>query len=754
MSIRSKLTIIFLAIALIPLLFVSALTFNNYKDSLKANRLLRLQDLAAFRADKIETHFTGLKTCIEILQNVYVIKKNLPVLARLADNPADSEFLEAKKTLDKVLQKTSSVLGVSDIMLADSESKIVYESNPGHGPKGFSSYVSEAGQKAFKEGKDKTYFSDFFLSDGHDNVPVVLVSAPVFDIDGVFTGIVAFEADMSPVYHFIQDAAGMGNTGEVLIGRKTGGQVVFLNPLRFDPEAPLNRKVSLGESIAEPLQKAAQGINGAGELIDYRGKKVIAAWRYIPSLNLGMVAKIDAEEAFSDVTKLKNWVLIILGIIFVLCGVMIFSIARSITRPIRNLSKGVDIVGGGNLDYKLAIDSRDEIGKFSRAFDKMTRDLKNLGIAKDAERKRLYEVLETLPVYVVLLSEDYHVPFANRFFRERFGESRGKRCFEYLFKRTEPCENCETYKVMKTNAPHHWEWTGPDKRDYDIYDFPFIDTDGSRMILETGIDITERKRAEEELNLHRDHLEALVEERTYEVRSKNEELLRSNENLEQFAYVASHDLQEPLRVMASYSQLLEKRYKDKFDADADDFIGFIVDAATRMQKLITDLLAYSRAGRDNAEMARIDCNEVLGKVVAAMSTTIESNGAGITYDNLPVVAGTEISFIQLFQNLVGNALKFRSSMPPVIHIGVGQNNNHWIFCVRDNGIGIEPQYKDRIFQIFQRLHSKHEYPGTGIGLSICKKIVENYGGKIWVESEAGKGSAFYFTLPRERRKSG
>jgi light-regulated signal transduction histidine kinase (bacteriophytochrome) len=232
-----------------------------------------------------------------------------------------------------------------------------------------------------------------------------------------------------------------------------------------------------------------------------------------------------------------------------------------------------------------------------------------------------------------------------------------------------------------------------------------------------------------------------------ERKQMDDEIKRSNESLEQFAYVASHDLQEPLRVMSNYSQLLEKRYKGKLDKDADDFIGFIVDAARRMQKLISDLLEYSRLGRKENPVTEVDSNKLVDNVIKNLSETIKSTGATVTHGNLPVVNIPESGFMQLFQNLIGNALKFHGKEPLKITISAEKKDTEWKFGVHDNGIGIEPQYKDRIFQIFQRLHSLHEYPGTGIGLAICKKIVENHGGRIWVESEAGKGSTFYFTIP-------
>ena len=226
----------------------------------------------------------------------------------------------------------------------------------------------------------------------------------------------------------------------------------------------------------------------------------------------------------------------------------------------------------------------------------------------------------------------------------------------------------------------------------------------------------------------------------------NQELARSNAELEQFAYVASHDLQAPLATIASYAQLLEKRYKDQLDSKASKFIDNIVHGCTRMQTLIDDLLEYSRVGRSRKPFQLTDCNHAVEQALANLQGAIRETQAVVTVSELPAVMGDISQLVQLFQNLVGNSIKYRHDAPPVVHITACKQEKDWLFSVSDNGIGIATQHQARIFQIFQRLHTQKEYSGTGIGLAICQKIVERHGGYIWVESKPGQGSTFYFTV--------
>jgi PAS domain S-box-containing protein len=265
---------------------------------------------------------------------------------------------------------------------------------------------------------------------------------------------------------------------------------------------------------------------------------------------------------------------------------------------------------------------------------------------------------------------------------------------------------------------------------------PYHDADG-KIIGTIGIsrEITERKKAEQ-------HLVKMVDE-----------LKHSNEELQQFAYVASHDLQEPLRMVASYTQLLAKRYKGRLDSEADEFIAYAVDGSNRMQGLIQDLLAYSRAGTNGKALHEISSEKALNEALSNLRATIQESSAVVTNDPLPAILTDDTQLTQVFQNLVGNAIKYRRAEVPRVHVSATKNGGKdWIFSVRDNGLGIAPQYFDRIFVLFKRLHGREDFKGTGIGLTICKKIVERLGGRIWLESQPEKGSTFYFTLPERDGK--
>ncbi len=258
---------------------------------------------------------------------------------------------------------------------------------------------------------------------------------------------------------------------------------------------------------------------------------------------------------------------------------------------------------------------------------------------------------------------------------------------------------------------------------------------------ELQVEIAERRHAEQALREHRDKLEDLVAQRTAELK-------RSNMELEEFAYVASHDLQEPLRKVRSFTELFATKFGDQIDEDGRRYINYVVDGAERMQGLIQDLLTYSRVGRAELEQIDGDIGSIVDDVLVQIEQTVKDAGAIVTRDHLPTLPVNPRQIGMLIQNLLTNAIKFRGPEPPCIHISADEHDGEWRFAVKDNGIGIKPEHFTRVFQIFQRLHGRSQYPGTGIGLAICKRVIERHGGRIWIESTAGEGSTFTFTLPK------
>jgi PAS domain S-box-containing protein len=547
MSIRSKLTILFLSIASIPFLLVSMVTYTNFKNSLETNRLEQLKDLTVFRAERIEAYFAGLKADMTLAQSSYNTRENLPVLTRLADHTDNPEYIAASKTLNEQLRRMQSVAAMADILLIGPNCKAAYSNRPSHKAIDFSKGTAIE-RKAFEKGKTGVYFSDVYFDETEDKRFEMLITAPDTGLDGAFVGVIVFEVDMTPIYNLIQDRTGLGSTGEVLVAEKAGNQVIFLNPLRHDSAAALKRKVTLGEVTGFPIQQAVQGRTGAGRAIDYRGKQVVAAWRYIPSLNWGIVAKIDEQEAFSDVTNLRNLVVIILIIVFVLSSIMAFSIAQSISLPIKKLTIGAEIIGRGNLDYRVGTTMKDEIGKLSRSFDKMTHDLKTTIASRDelnrevAERKKTEDALrrakeewertfDSVPDQIVIMDCGHKIVRVNNAFAKQIGrtpeEFVGRYCYQVVHGTDAPPLLCPHELMLKDKRGHsaeiHEKSLGGD---FLISVTPLFDHDGKMFgSVHVARDITEQKAAEEGLKRAGEELEKKVHLRTAELKAANE-LLR------------------------------------------------------------------------------------------------------------------------------------------------------------------------------------------------------------------------------------
>lgn len=412
-------------------------------------------------------------------------------------------------------------------------------------------------------------------------------------------------------------------------------------------------------------------------------------------------------------------------------------ISRELRASILGLRLGAQQVRYGDLSVEIPARSNDELGKLTREFNAMIAARRKSEHSLSTAHEFSDKVMENATNAIYALDRLGRFTLVNRRTCEISGYSREElQGQHYALLIPEPYRQdlAERYAAMIRGE-------GPILH----YEVPLARRDGVSVIIMFSTaamerdgqifgavgaaeDITERKRAESEL------------------RNRAEELARSNRELEQFAYVASHDLQEPLRTVSGFAELLAKRYQNQLGEEADEYIGFITAGTRRMKSLIEDLLRYSRVSRERTELSQVDLNAVLQTALANLQAAISSSGARIDAGPLPSLRADRQQLVQLFQNLVGNALKFRSEAPPEVRIRAERHDGDWWFSVRDNGIGIDPASAERVFQLFQRLHTRDVYEGNGIGLTICKKIVDLHGGRIWVEP-GNPGSIFYFTLP-------
>ena len=396
-SLRNKLIVVLLTVSLGSIGIVGFLSFSNARNSLQNAGLNALESIADLKTQKIELFFQERRNNIKEAQNYFNIKTNLPTVSRLAGDRTSPEYIAAKKMLDDQLKTFQKVYDYADVMLVNPEGKIVYGTEETHEKSDLDQPLPDPTGKAFKEGKKKIYFSGIFkFSEKVDNYEM-LVTAPAYGFDGKFAGVIALEIDMAPIYKLIQDTTGLGKTGETLIGQQIGNAIVFLNPLRHDPDAAFNRKVTIGSDEAIPTQEAARGLDGIDLSVDYRGEKVIARWRHIPSLNWGLVAKIDREEAFAPVVSLRNYIAVVsILLTFLLVG-LAFWISKKLIDPLKSLNKLTDRISLGDFSVYPEIKTVDEVGQLSNAFIQMSRKLeKSITSLKGeiSERKQAEEALK------------------------------------------------------------------------------------------------------------------------------------------------------------------------------------------------------------------------------------------------------------------------------------------------------------------------------------------------------------------------
>ena len=547
---------------------------------------------------------------------------------------------------------------------------------------------NKSAAEIFLKGKEGVYIGDIHISNFTGNI-VISVAAPIL-VNGKFSGVLIVDYDAERgLFKITTDRTGLGETGEIYLVNKDG---YMITPSRFIKDTFRKQKINTETTWdwfrAIELFEAHE--HEAVIYKNYLGTEVYRVYVHIPGMDWCLVTEISEEEAVAPIAELTRRMLSILAFILIIGVAFSFMLSRMITKPIMELHHGVEEIEKGNLDFKVGTKAEDEIGQLSRAFDGMTTELNKSRAELEEHTRGLEEKVEERTNELA----------------ERVKESEGQ--------------------AMATQ--NLLEDVNETKKELEA---------SQQAILNMVHDLETEKR---EVESAKEMLEAT-----------NVKLERSNKELQDFAYIASHDLREPMRKISAFGQLLQKSLKGKLDEDEEENFAFMIDGATRMQQMVDDLLLYSRVSTKAKPPERVDLNAVIEDLEnVELAVQVEETGGVINVlEPLPPMHADPSQIHQLLQNLLGNGLKYyRKGVPPVITVrGRVVNGNMVRIEVQDNGIGIEEQYCANIFGMFKRLHSREDYEGSGIGLAVCKKIVERHGGEIGVESNQDVGSVFWFTLP-------
>ncbi len=694
MRIYYKLIIVLLALSVIPLLFISCIGFYNVKNSLEKEILSKLEHVATEGVAKFETFLEERKFDMMILQHRDIFKAAFPVLEQFSNERSNPSYLEAKKAIDGWLEIFQSVYKYVDIMLTNKEGKIIYVYNPKHEFE-LNTFIADK-DDVLQKTKTGVYVTDIHKTGGKENPFTLYMAAQAYDQADEFIGLVLSELDANRIFDHLYGDIELGDSGEIIWVKKTSdNKVLFLSPLKYEPAVMLKKTVTFDDKYALPMQKAVLGESGSGISLDYRAQDVLSVWRQIKSLGWGLVVKVDKKEAFLPIVKLRVLLAVVVSLIILLIVLTVLVVAKSISDPIHKLRKGIEIVGYGNLDYKVATNMQDEVGELSREFDKMTQSLKNSTISIENLNKEISE---------------------------------RKKIEQQLIKNQDAFKN-QTQEL----------------------DIALLEALKSRKIFASMLADNNQIRKKLE-----DHVEELKVANS-KIREAQAQIIQSSKmaSIGQLAGGVAHEINNPLTGVLNNVQLIKELAREKKEFRLEDFeeiLNIVEESAIRCKKIIQALLNFSHASTDAHQP--ISLNEIIEEIYTLIAQELKLQNISIQSQfqpNLPLILGDVQLLQQVILGFISNAQwaiqKKSGEEGGTITIKIRYETGVKEVClsVSDSGIGISKENLEKIFSPF--FTTKEVGEGTGLGLSIIYGIIKAHKGTVTVESEFGAGTTFKVILP-------
>jgi PAS domain S-box-containing protein len=742
-----KLTLLFALLAILPIVVVGYLAYDSGRRTIESETIKHLVSINLMKNSEMNRWIEDSKQSLLELAQRPLLRQYTAVLAsRVMSDPA---YQQAYGSIIRDHMQTRLEYGnFYELFLISAKNGIILASTD---EKQVDKYRDT--QPYFIEGKNRAYVQGVYYAPELEQ-SAMTAAVPVIDMQGNLTGVLAGRLDLGELSKIVSLSSGLNRTEDSYIVNSFN---FFVTEPRFGQNYALRKAVR-----TEGVEAGLAGKEGTSFYRDYRDIPVIGAYKWLPEYNMCLMTEIDQADAYAPVDSM-GWTIAIIAFIIALLAIFTgFYIARSITRPLQNLALGASEIGRGNLDYRVGTTAKDEIGILSRELDSMAGKLINTMVSRDsleaevAERKRAEKsliymsarqeaILASVPDIIMEVDNNKIYTWANSAGWEFFGtDVIGKEAAHYFegeqntYKKVQPLFNgdentiyIESWQRRKDGQKRLLAW----------WCRMLKDGDGKVTgALSTARDITEQKRAEEEVLRLNAELDRRVRERTAQLETANREL-------EAFAYSVSHDLRAPLRGIDGWSLALLEDHKDKLDGQSQQHLGRVRSEVQKMGRLIDDLLLFSRQSRSEMKWQRLDMTAMAENITARIQQSYPGHPVEfIIQPEIMAEGDFNLLDIALF-NLLDNAAKFSSHNPlSLVEFGRTGKDGVTVFFVRDNGVGFDMAYADKLFGVFQRLHRSSEFPGTGIGLALVKRIINRHEGRIWAESVINQGSTFYFTL--------